>query len=211
MNGRLRIHSSVRAAGLVVIVLDHRRKGISVKFWGRWWSYWIGQTTFRPRTGEMVALVSWSEQTWKKRGKARSAGQAVTSFLETGCDPYLLKRATAKNLISNMGPWRLTLNRYNVSLWKSWGVILELVSATIRWPPCRCQPACPIPIQVGIWFSNHVTHQSRFCSCSVSLLEISKFQVFEGNFCGALIDAYATFWPALSIVSNEIENNVTSK
>lgn len=79
--------------------------------------------------------VSWSEQTWKKRGKARSAGQAVTSFLETGCDPYLHKRATAKNLSSKMGSWKLTLNRYNVTLWKLWGVILEVVSATSRWPP----------------------------------------------------------------------------
>lgn len=55
-------------------------------------------------------------------------------------------------------------------------------------------------------FFDHVTHQSRFCF--VSLLEISNFQVFEGIFCRALI---ASFWPALSIVSNEIENKVTNK
>lgn len=45
------------------------------------------------------------------------------------------------------------------------------------------EATCPVPIQTGIGFSNHVTHQSRFCS--VSLLEISNFQVFEGNLCGA--------------------------
>lgn len=36
MVGCLRIHSSVRAAGLVVIVLKgDRRKGLSVVFWGK--------------------------------------------------------------------------------------------------------------------------------------------------------------------------------
>lgn len=36
MVGCLRIHSSVRAAGLVVIVLkDDRRKGLSIVFWGK--------------------------------------------------------------------------------------------------------------------------------------------------------------------------------
>lgn len=61
------------------------------------------------------------------------------------------------------------------------------------------------PDRIGV--SDHVTHQSRFCS--VFLLETSIFQGFEGIFGGALIEAYASFWPAVSIVSNEIEINVT--
>lgn len=60
------------------------------------------------------------------------------------------------------------------------------------------------PDRIGV--SDHVTHQSRFCS--VFLLETSIFQGFEGIFGGALIEAYASFWPAVSIF-NEIEINVT--
>ena len=66
---------------------------------------------------------------------------------------------------------------------------------------------CPILIQTGLGFLTMLL--TKAVSVSVFLLEMAIFQGFEGIFGGALIEAYAGFWPAVSIVSNEIEIKVT--